>query len=140
MAADAVIVAAGASRRMGGVDKLSALVGGRPLLAWSIAALSASAAVDRVIVVVAPERVDEVATARWLPAGTEVVAGGATRQASVAGGVRHLERTDPAGGDRPVLVHDGARPLVSVALVDAIVEAVERHGAAIPVLSVSETL
>ena len=140
MAADAVIVAAGASRRMGGVDKLSALVGGRPLLAWSIAALSASAAVDRVIVVVAPERVGEVATARWLPAGTEVVAGGATRQASVAGGVRHLERTDPAGGDRPVLVHDGARPLVSVALVDAIVEAVERHGAAIPVLSVSETL
>lgn len=125
---------------MGGVDKLSALVAGRPMLAWSVAALSASAAVDRVIVVVAPGRVDEVASADWLPAGTEVVAGGATRQVSVAAGVRHLQRTDPAGGDRPVLVHDGARPLVSVALVDAIAEAVERHGAAIPVLSVSETL
>ena len=140
MGADAVIVAAGTSRRMGGVDKLSALVGGRPLLAWSIAALSASAAVDRVIVVVAPERVDEVASAAWLPTGTEVVAGGATRQASVAAGVRHLALTDPAGADRPVLVHDGARPLVSVALVDAVAESVERHGAAIPVLSVAETL
>ena len=92
------------------------------------------------MLVVAPDRVAEVATADWLPAGTAVVAGGDTRQASVAAGVRHLDRVDPDGGDRPVLVHDGARPLASPALVEAVVEAVGRHGAAIPVLPVAETL
>ena len=140
MGVDAVVVAAGASSRMGGVDKLAAVVGGRPLLAWSVAAIAASPVVDRVVVVVAPERAGDVEAAGWLPAGVEVVAGGPTRGASVAAGVRHLASTDPGGGDRPCLVHDGARPLVSTALVEAIAEAVERHGAAIPVVPVSETL
>ena len=140
MGVDAVVVAAGASRRMGGIDKLTAIVAGRPLLAWSTSAMAASPLVDRVVLVVAPDRVAEVASADWLPAGTAVVAGGDTRQASVAAGVRHLDRVDPDGGDRPVLVHDGARPLASLALVEAVVEAVGRHGAAIPVLPVAETL
>ena len=69
-----------------------------------------------------------------------VVAGGPTRQVSVANGVRHLAALDPEGGDRPVLVHDGARPLASAALVEAVVAAVEAHGAALPVLPVAETL
>ena len=140
MGVDAVVVAAGASRRMGGIDKLTAIVAGRPLLAWSTSAMAASPLVDRVVLVVAPDRVAEVASADWLPAGTAVVAGGDTRQASVAAGVRHLDRVDPDGGDRPVLVHDGARPLASLALVEAVVDAVGRHGAAIPVLPVAETL
>ena len=58
----------------------------------------------------------------------------------MAAGVRHLEAIDPTGGDRPVLVHDGARPLLTAALVEAVVEAVVRHGAAIPVVPVAETL
>jgi 2-C-methyl-D-erythritol 4-phosphate cytidylyltransferase/2-C-methyl-D-erythritol 2,4-cyclodiphosphate synthase len=140
MGVDAVVVAAGASHRMGGIDKLAAIVAGRPLLAWSTAAMAASPVVDRVVLVVAPYRVAEVQSADWLPAGTAVVAGGDTRQASVAAGVRHLDRVDPEGGERPVLVHDGARPLPSVALVEAIAEAAGRHGAAIPVLPVAETL
>ena len=113
MGVDAVVVAAGSSRRMGGIDKLTAIVAGRPLLAWSVGGDGRVAPlVDRVVLVVAPDRVAEVAAADWLPAGTAVVAGGDTRQASVAAGVRHLDRVDPDGGDRPVLVHDGARPLV----------------------------
>jgi 2-C-methyl-D-erythritol 4-phosphate cytidylyltransferase/2-C-methyl-D-erythritol 2,4-cyclodiphosphate synthase len=138
--ADAVVVAAGSSRRMAGIDKVTAAVGGRPLLAWSVAAIAASSRVERVVVVVAPERVEAVAAAGWLPAGCEVVAGGATRQASVAAGVRHLARIDPAGADRAVLVHDGARPLVSTGLVEAVIDAVAAHGAALPVLPVAETL
>jgi 2-C-methyl-D-erythritol 4-phosphate cytidylyltransferase/2-C-methyl-D-erythritol 2,4-cyclodiphosphate synthase len=140
MGVDAVVVAAGASRRMGGVDKLTAVVAGRPLLAWSVAVMAASPLVERVVLVVAPERVDEVAAAAWLPAGTAVVAGGATRQASVAAGVRHLVAVDPHGVARAVLVHDGARPLASVALVEAVADAVDRHGAAIPIVPVAETL
>jgi 2-C-methyl-D-erythritol 4-phosphate cytidylyltransferase/2-C-methyl-D-erythritol 2,4-cyclodiphosphate synthase len=126
---------------MGGTDKLMAPVAGRPLLAWTLAAVAASPVVDRLVLVVAPGRVEAFAAAPWLPARVDaVVAGGASRQASVAAGVRHLDRLDPAGRDRPVLVHDGARPLVSAALLDAVATAVARYGAAIPVLPVAETL
>lgn len=139
--ADVVVVAAGSSSRMGTVDKLVASIGGRPLLAWTLDAMAASPRVDRIVLVTASDRVDALRSASWLPACVDrVVAGGASRGASAAAGVRALEAVDPDGRDRPVLVHDGARPLVSVALVDAVIAAVERHGAALPVLPVAETL
>ncbi|HET7829875.1 MAG TPA: 2-C-methyl-D-erythritol 2,4-cyclodiphosphate synthase [Candidatus Limnocylindrales bacterium] len=138
--ADVVIVAAGSSRRMGGVDKLLAPVGARPLIAWTISAVAAAPSVRRIVVVTAAERVGEWRAAPWLPLGVEVVAGGLTRQQSVANGVRHLAAAVDADPDRPILVHDGARPLVPAALVDAVSEAVDRHGAALPVLPVAETL
>ena len=139
--ADVVVVAAGASRRMGGLDKLMAPVAGRPLLAWTLEAVAASPVVGLLVLVTAPDRVAEVTAAGWLPARVDaVVAGGATRQASVAAGVRHLEALDPGRPDRPVLVHDGARPLVSERLVSAVAAAVAAHGAAVPVLPVAETL
>ena len=126
---------------MGGIDKLLAPVGGRPLLSWTLAAIAASPHVDRIVVVTAAERVEAIAGAPWLPPEVDaVIEGGETRPASVAAGVRWLEAIDPAGGDRPVLVHDGARPLVSPALVSAVAEATARHGAAIPVLPVTETI
>jgi len=138
---DVVVVAAGASRRMGGPDKLMAPIGGRPLLAWTLDALAASPAVERLVLVVAPERVDAVAGAEWRsPRVDAVVAGGPTRQVSVAAGVRQLEALDPDRPARPVLIHDGARPLVTPALVTAVAEAVVAYGAAIPVVPVAETL
>ncbi len=77
--------------------------------------------------VTAPERVGVWQAAPWLPAGVDaVVAGGPSRQVSVAAGVRYLAAVDPEGDDRPVLVHDGARPLVAATLVTAVVEAVLR--------------
>ncbi len=139
--ADVVVVAAGSSQRMAGTDKLLAPIGGRPLIAWTLDALAAAPGVERLIVVTTPDRVAAWRAAPWLPACvTDVVPGGATRQASVAAGVRRLGALDPGGRDRPVLVHDGARPLVSPALVAAVIAAVESHGAALPVLPVTETL
>jgi 2-C-methyl-D-erythritol 4-phosphate cytidylyltransferase/2-C-methyl-D-erythritol 2,4-cyclodiphosphate synthase len=126
---------------MGGIDKLTAPVAGRPLLAWTLEAVAASPVVGRLVLVTAPGRVAEVEAAAWLPARVDaVVAGGPTRQASVAAGVRRLEALDPDRPDRPVLVHDGARPLVSAALVSAVAEAVVAHGAAVPLLPIAETL
>ncbi len=90
--------------------------------------------------VTAPERVAELRAVPWLVPGAVVVAGGPTRQQSVAAGVRHLDALDSEGRDRPVLVHDGARPLVTPALVTAVIEAVRSHGAALPVVPVVETL
>jgi 2-C-methyl-D-erythritol 4-phosphate cytidylyltransferase/2-C-methyl-D-erythritol 2,4-cyclodiphosphate synthase len=126
---------------MGGLDKVLAPVGGRPLLAWSIDAVAASPQIDRLIVVTAPERVADMRDADWLPDRvTAVVAGGEIRAVSVANGVRELARLDPDGGGRPVLVHDGARPLASPGLVSAVAEAAAANGAAIPVLAVAETI
>jgi len=126
---------------MGGIDKLAAAVGGRPLLHWTLRAMRAAACVDRLVIVTVADRVAEVTASPLLGGLADaVLAGGATRQQSVAAGVRWLDRVDPDGRERPVLVHDGARPLVSPALVAAVVDAVKRYGAALPVLPVAETL
>jgi 2-C-methyl-D-erythritol 4-phosphate cytidylyltransferase / 2-C-methyl-D-erythritol 2,4-cyclodiphosphate synthase len=131
--ADAVIVAAGASRRMQGTDKLEADLLGRPLLAWTVDAVRAARSVRRLVLVVARERVEEAHRWEWLPDGTDVVAGAAQRADSVASGVR-------ASDAEVVLVHDGARPLVSTALVDAVAAAAAEHGAAVPVVPVADSL
>ncbi|HEX7473362.1 MAG TPA: 2-C-methyl-D-erythritol 2,4-cyclodiphosphate synthase [Candidatus Limnocylindrales bacterium] len=134
---DAIVVAAGASRRMDGRDKLAARIGDRPLLGWTLAALAAAPGIERVVVAVAAERLAETAGAAWLPpCVVAVVAGGARRQDSVAAAFAALDPPD----ERIVLIHDGARPSVSPALVRAIAEATAGHGAAIPVLSVAETV
>ena len=136
--ADAIVVAAGSSTRMGGQDKLRAVVGGRPLLAWTLEAVARASSVAHIVVVTTGSKVAEIAAAAWLPdAVSAVVAGGARRQDSVAAGVAAL----PEGpADAVILVHDGARPLVSPDLVDAVARAASIHGAAIPVLPVVDTL
>lgn len=135
--ADAIVVAAGASRRMGGIDKVLVPVAGRPLLAWTLDALAAAPGVHRIVVATSAERVREVAAAPWLPESVvAVVAGGVRRQESVAAAFAALDGSD----DRVVLVHDGARPLVPAELVAAVIAAAARHGAAIPVVPVAETV
>jgi 2-C-methyl-D-erythritol 4-phosphate cytidylyltransferase/2-C-methyl-D-erythritol 2,4-cyclodiphosphate synthase len=137
--ADVVVVAAGRSSRMDGVDKLASPIAGRPVLDWAVAAFTETPGVDRIVIVTAPDRVAELGTASWLPPRAVVVAGGERRQESVAAGVAEIERTG-APADRVVLVHDGARPAVRADLVARVVDAVVAHGAAIPVLPVVETL
>src|SRR5688572_17459735 len=130
--ADAVIVAAGSSTRMGGVDKLAEPLLDRPLLAWSVDAMAAANTVGRVVVVTREERVAELSAANWLR-GATVVAGGAERSDSVRSGVS-------ATNAEVVLVHDGARPLATAALADAVAHAAAEHGAAIPVVPVTDSL
>jgi len=134
---------------MDGIDKVAADVGGLPLIARTLAAIAAAPVVDRVVVVTSPDRIAWFEAAPWLPdAVVAVVAGGSRRQESVASGVRALDALDAAGGlaaradglTRPVLVHDGARPLVSPRLVEAVARAVAESGAAIPVVPVAETI
>lgn len=132
--ADAVVVAAGSSRRMGGIDKLQVDLQGRPLLAWSVGAMRAASSVRDIVVVTGRDRVESLAAERWLlHLGARVIVGGERRQDSVAAGVR-------AAGGEVVLVHDGARPLVTPGLVDAIAAAARAHGAAIPVLAMADSL
>jgi 2-C-methyl-D-erythritol 4-phosphate cytidylyltransferase/2-C-methyl-D-erythritol 2,4-cyclodiphosphate synthase len=150
VAADAIVVAAGSSRRMGGLDKLAAPIGDRPLLAWTLVALAAAPEVERIAVVVGAGGVEALLAATWLPAKVEtVVEGGDRRQESVAAGLDALVALDEAAGgaaslradvERIILVHDGARPVVSPALVSAVVRVAAKYGAAIPVVPMVETV
>ncbi len=138
-----MVVAAGTSQRMAGIDKLDASIGGRPLLAWTLEALAAAPEVGRIVLVVAAERVAAFASATWLPASVvRVVAGGPRRQASVAAGLAALDELDAGtrADDRVVLVHDAARPCVRPELAGAIARAAAEHGAAIPVVPIVETV
>jgi 2-C-methyl-D-erythritol 4-phosphate cytidylyltransferase/2-C-methyl-D-erythritol 2,4-cyclodiphosphate synthase len=141
VSADAIVVAAGMSRRMGGRDKLGARIAGRRVLEWTIDALLRTPGLERVVVVTAPGRVAEPPGWASLPdAVMAVVPGGVRRQDSVAAGFAALEELAPAPDDRVLLVHDGARPLVSAALTARVALATARYGAAIPVVPIAETL
>ena len=123
-----IIVAAGRGSRMGGeVPKQWQMLAGKPVLAHTLAAFAGM----RVVLVIHP---DDRARAEGL--GVELVAGGATRDASVLAGLRALE----GSGVEAVLIHDGARPLVSRALIGRLVAALDRHAAAAPALAVTDAL
>lgn len=131
--ADAVIVAAGSGLRMGGVDKSALAIAGRPMLRWAVDTMRAATSTRRIVVVTAADRLDNVRALPWLPPDVVVVAGGGRRQESVAAGVRSTDA-------EVVLVHDAARPLASAALADRVADAAARHGAAVPVLLVPDSL
>jgi 2-C-methyl-D-erythritol 4-phosphate cytidylyltransferase/2-C-methyl-D-erythritol 2,4-cyclodiphosphate synthase len=138
--ADLIVVAAGQSTRMDGADKLTAELGGRPLLAWTLEAVSSAQEVERIVVVTSPERVAEVRRSPWLPVGVvDVVAGGRRRQDSVAAGFFAFDRLG-VEDQGVVLVHDGARPAVPADLIGRVAVETARHGAAIPIVPVAETL
>lgn len=133
----AVVVAAGHAARFDGpVAKQFCDLAGRSVLERSVRSLAAHPAVIELVVVLSPE---ELATSRsgsigaW-PEVTRIVAGGATRAHSVLAGL------DGCRGGRHVLIHDAARPGASPGLVDAVIEATRKHGAAIPALPVRDTI
>ena len=140
--ADAIIVAAGSSSRMAGTDKLLAEIGDRPLLAHTLAAIGAADEVARIVVVTTDARRRALVGGGWVDGErTTFVDGGDRRQDSVAAGFAALERVAPdPSGDRVVLVHDGARPILRPALVADVITATERAGAAVPAVPVMETV
>jgi 2-C-methyl-D-erythritol 4-phosphate cytidylyltransferase len=133
----AIIVAAGRGTRMGGVDKCSLPLAGVPILLHSVRAFAP--VVDRLVVVVAPDRVMEwnrtVADAQW-PHIDAIVPGGDTRADSVHAGLAAMAST----GDMTILIHDGARPLVSRETIQRCTEAVRAHGAALAAVPVTDTI
>jgi 2-C-methyl-D-erythritol 4-phosphate cytidylyltransferase len=119
----AIVPAAGSGQRLGGAGPKALLpVGGVPMLVHAVRRLSAAAEVSLVVVAAPPDRVEE--TRRLLGdahAGAElsVVAGGATRVASVRAALDVLPRDVDV-----VLVHDAARPLAPSSLAEAVAAAV----------------
>lgn len=131
-----VLPAGGAGRRMGGdIPKQFRDLGGAPVLVQTLRAFARGAAGPAVVVVPAGEEAETDRLLRAHGAEAAVVAGGPTRQASVANGVAALP---PDVG--LVLVHDAVRPFVSGAVVGRVVEAARRAGAAAAAVPVADTL
>jgi 2-C-methyl-D-erythritol 4-phosphate cytidylyltransferase len=138
MQAVAIVVAAGRGERMGqGRPKAFLELGGEPLLLRAARAFEAAPSVGKIVAVV-PEF--EIPAAReWLAALSKllaVVAGGERRQDSVLAGLRQV----PADFEDVVLVHDAARPLVDVELIEAVAQQAAATGAALPVLPLVDTV
>lgn len=133
----AIIVAAGESSRMNGIDKVLALLGGKPVLAWSIEALQQSPSIDRIVIVNSQKNLEPVrcltAESKWTKV-VEVCLGGKRRQDSVAAGLKLFEFCDW------ILIHDGARPLITQDLIERGLEAAKETGAAIAAVPVVDTI
>ena len=132
-----IIVAAGRSERMGGVDKLYAELMGRPLLAWTLRAFKTCEAIEGVVLVAAPQALDRARAfvREWrFDEVINVVPGGDTRQQSVRAGLEALE------GAAIVAVHDGARPLVTPDLIAQGVTLAREHGAALCATAARDTI
>jgi 2-C-methyl-D-erythritol 4-phosphate cytidylyltransferase len=125
-----IVVAAGFGRRFGGAKQFEILAD-RPVHEWAVES-TRSVAAGVVLVVPAGRESD----AGLLATADRVVAGGETRAASVRAGLRVV----PADAGI-VVVHDAARPLASVELFRAVVEAVSGGAdGAIPAVHVWDTL
>ena len=124
----AIILAGGKSERMGkGVDKAFLSLVDKPVVAWSLLAFERCASVDRIVLVARKEQqlaAKAVCKMFGISKLEKVVPGGARRQDSVAAG---LEACDL--DTRIVVVHDGARPLVTTELIAEVVDAAKRNPA-----------
>ena len=128
-----VVVAGGRGRRFG-AHKQFALLGGRPLLTWSLE--TARTVADGVVLVLPDgEAIDSQASGA-IDGADVVVRGGDTRAASVRAGLAAVPEAAEV-----IVVHDGVRPLASPGLFRAVVDAVvDGAEAAVPGLAVADTL
>ncbi len=137
----AVVAAGGSGVRLGGaLPKQFLELAGRPLLAHTCERFARCRTVGGWILVLPAEGFEEhrERMQAWADRAKllAVVPGGQVRQDSVWRGLQAI----PHGFEGVVLVHDGARPLVSEALIEATAEAAARYGAAIAALPAQDTL
>lgn len=132
----AVILAGGVGSRMGGSEPKQFLsLGGRTVIEHSIETFANHPSIDEVAVVIHPDwrgRMEEIAArGRWEKL-RKIVDGGSERYMSSLNAIMaYIDEPD----DTNLLLHDAARPFMSVAIVDRVVAALERHeavGVAVP--------
>lgn len=140
MSTIAIIVAAGRGSRAGttSVPKQYADLGGAPMLTRTLEAFASHRSIDHVLTVIHPHD-----TLRYQAAAQRVsgkllapVIGGASRQISVHHGLEALLQLNP----KVVLIHDAARPFVTHALIDRVIDALATSTGALPGLPLADTL
>ena len=138
----AIILSGGTGLRFGSdVPKTLHLLADKPIIIHSLLAFERNYCVDDVCLVVSMHggyTVDKWIKEYGLSKLTSVVIGGDCRQKSVLNALRALEGA--VLEDDIVLIHDGARPLVSDGLISSIIEAAYEESAAVPAVKVTDTI
>ncbi|MAF84921.1 MAG: 2-C-methyl-D-erythritol 4-phosphate cytidylyltransferase [Dehalococcoidales bacterium] len=133
----AVIVAAGKSQRMGGADKVWALLDEKPILVKVIDTFQKYNLIDQIVVVLSKSNLDRcrqlIAEQGWSKV-TGVCVGGKRRQDSVAAGLSRLKDCQWA------VIHDGARPLLTEDLISRGLTEARETGAAVAAVPVTDTI
>ncbi len=138
MVVSAVIVSAGNSTRMGGINKQFLELDGAPVIINTITAFQRSKLIGEIVIVTRESDIDELANLLNKYEFTKIsniVAGGETRQLSVYEGVISTSNIADL-----VVIHDGARPLVTVDVIDKTIMAAAEFGAAATGVKVKDTV
>ncbi len=130
----AIVVAAGSGKRFGEKKQFASLKG-QPVLEWALRAFETHEEINSIILVL-PEEVEESYYLERHEKISGVVRGGEKRQDSVWEGFKALD----AEAAEMVLIHDGARPLVSRNLISRVIEGTRTGSAAVPILPFNDTI
>ena len=132
----AVIVAAGTASRMGGIDKVMAPIGGEPMIVHTVRAFQNCDAINQIVIVTRQDLIVPISDlCHAFDKVCSVMVGGSSRQESVEIGLNAL-----SSDMQLVAVQDGARPLITDAVIDRTVRAAHTYGAAAPVIPVKDTI
>ena len=132
----AVIVAAGSASRMGGIDKVMAPIGGEPMIVHTVRAFQNCDAIRQIVVVTRQDLILPIMDlCHQFDKVQCVMVGGNTRPDSVEIGLNAL-----SADMKLVAVQDGARPLITGAVIDRTVRAAHTYGAAAPAVPVKDTV
>ncbi len=133
----AVIAAGGSGQRMGDIDKLFGLLDGKAILARVVDVFQNCNAIDQIVIVLSRENLEKgkqlVSEYGWTKI-IDICIGGERRQDSVAAGLSRLNNCNW------VVIHDGARPLITGDLIEHGLEVARETGAAIAAVPVTETI
>ncbi len=136
----AIIVAGGMGQRMGSaVPKQFLKLGTKPIIAWSIETFVTSQLIDRIIITIHPDykkQLEEVINTYSPDTDIIITHGGKTRQESCFNGLHAYN----FASDDIVLIHDAARPFVTVDMINRCIEAAKLHGACGIYVPVKETI
>lgn len=131
-----MVLASGAGIRAGGErNKVYLPLGGRSVVAWSLRTLAGVAGIGALMLVVRPQDrtlAEELLYRECAGCAVQVVHGGAVRQESELMALRHLAPRIAGGEIDVVLIHDGARPLVTPDLIAAVLAAARQAGGVVP--------
>ncbi len=134
----AIIVAAGSSTRMGGINKQFLPILGVPVIARTLMAFEACADISKIILVTAHESILDmqlICDKYMISKLTDIVSGGDNRHESVMKGIKRL-----SSSDKKVLIHDGARPFVNADTISSVAEALNSFDASLCVSKINDTV
>lgn len=134
----AIIVCGGSSQRMNGVDKIFAEINGIPVAARAISAFQKCSQINNIVIVVKDENIfkmQRLCEEYRFDKVTDIVAGGGCRQESVANGLSMLTYDTDY-----VLIHDGARPLVSEGCIMRVIDGAVKFSAVTCAVKLKDTV